>query len=172
MESTHPRPGRTQPGTLIPHAVRYVDGIRDDAGLVELAMRTGDPHTVAFAVIAAHRNEINAWLDACADAIRAAVSSATDTALAALGLRGRRRMAEDALGMELPLRDDELDAMMAEVERYKWLEAERAGRDIWRERDAENPLRPALVEWFRRHFGSWYLTQRRIGRTFWSGGVL
>lgn len=68
----------------------------------------------------------------------------------------QRRIERD-LGVRLPISGAQVPCMMNEVRRYKWLEAERAGRDIWAERDKTDPERLALSEWFRKHFGAWYL---------------
>ena len=81
----------------------------------------------------------------------------------------RRRHAEQVrlrshLGLELPLSAEECARMHEEVRRFQWIEAERAGRNIWAERDASDPEAAALIEWFRRHFGAWYLSQRRVRR--------
>ncbi len=82
----------------------------------------------------------------------------------------RARHAEQArmrshLGMELPLSAAECARMRDEVRRFQWIEAERAGRNIWAERNASDPEAAALVEWFGRHFGAWYLSQRRSPRS-------
>lgn len=71
----------------------------------------------------------------------------------------RERM-EEVLGVNLPMEPELIIAMMDEVRRYKWLEAERVGRDIWRERNPRDPESSALREWFQRHFGAWYLARR------------
>lgn len=68
---------------------------------------------------------------------------------------------ERTLGVDLPLEAEQVQDMMAEVRKFQWIEAERAGRDIWRERDPRNPEGLALREWFRLHFGSWYLARVR-----------
>lgn len=69
-------------------------------------------------------------------------------------------------GINLPLKDECLADMLEEVHRFKWIEAERAGRDIWRERDPQDPDSVAFKEWFRQHFGAWYLSRqsRRLAR--------
>lgn len=67
---------------------------------------------------------------------------------------------KERFGIDLALTDDTYRAMMDEVRRYKWLEAERAGRDIWRERNPHDPEAVAFQEWFRNHFGAWYLNRR------------
>lgn len=71
---------------------------------------------------------------------------------------------QETLGIELPLEASQITELMNEVQRYKWLEAERAGRDIWRERDPRDPEAGALREWFSRHFGAWYLYHRNHRR--------
>jgi hypothetical protein len=68
-----------------------------------------------------------------------------------------QRRIERELGVRLPISGAQVPCMMNEVRRFQWLEAERAGRDIWAERDKKNPERVALSEWFRKHFGAWYL---------------
>lgn len=85
-----------------------------------------------------------------------------------LRLRGRdprteqmRRELESRLGVSLPLDGRLLKALREEVSRYKWLEAERAGHDIWRSRDPRDPDGTALREWFRQYYGEWYLANVR-----------
>jgi len=73
----------------------------------------------------------------------------------------QRRIERD-LGVRLPISGDQVPCMMNEVRRFQWLEAERAGRDIWAERDKKNPERVALSEWFRKHFGAWYLHHQGV----------
>jgi hypothetical protein len=68
---------------------------------------------------------------------------------------------EDRLGFRLPVADEAFAQMMDEVRRFQWLEAEKAGKDIWRQRYPEDPEGGALREWFARHFGAWYLTHER-----------
>lgn len=82
----------------------------------------------------------------------------------AVGLRDRM---EQALGVQLPIAEDGVIEMIEEVHRFKWLEAERAGRDIWRERNPTDPEALALREWFRLYFGAWYLARqtRRFSHT-------
>ena len=71
-----------------------------------------------------------------------------------------RAEVEAQLGLQLPIQDDRLVAeMVTEARRFQWLEAERVGRDIWKERNPKNPEASALREWFRLHFGAWYLAQ-------------
>jgi hypothetical protein len=45
--------------------------------------------------------------------------------------------------------------MLVEIQRHRWLEAEKAGRDIWVERDPENPHRAAVADWLGRFFRPW-----------------
>ena len=73
---------------------------------------------------------------------------------------------EKALGIDLPLDPAGASELLAEVHRFKWLEAERAGRDIWRERHPSDPEAGAAREWFRLYFGAWYLarTNRKLSR--------
>ncbi|CAN5165639.1 hypothetical protein BH09SUM1_BH09SUM1_25550 [soil metagenome] len=71
---------------------------------------------------------------------------------------------ETELGVTLPVPDAALGEMMAEVKKYKWIEAERLGRDIWAERNPADPEVIALREWFGLHFGAWYLSKQRIAK--------
>lgn len=75
--------------------------------------------------------------------------------------RHLRRHVQSTLGVDLPLEDQCVVEMMNEVRRFQWIEAERAGRDIWRERSPKDPEAGALREWFRLHFGAWYLENRK-----------
>jgi len=54
-------------------------------------------------------------------------------------------------GVELP--EQEAFEALAEIHKYKWLEAERAGFDTWAVIQPENPLRAAAVHWVRKYFG-------------------
>lgn len=66
------------------------------------------------------------------------------------------------LGLDLELSDDAYAEMMEEVRRFQWIEAERAGRNIWAETACNDPEVAAFKEWFRRHFGAWYLSRRNM----------
>ena len=75
---------------------------------------------------------------------------------------------DEKLGINLPLSDNAFGEMMEEVRRYKWLEAERAGRDIWSERSRQDPEAAAFLEWFRKYYGEWYFsrqTHRKMAQT-------
>jgi len=54
-------------------------------------------------------------------------------------------------GVDLP--GQEAVEALAQIHKYKWLEAERAGFDTWAVIQPENPLRAAAVHWVRKHFG-------------------
>ncbi len=71
-----------------------------------------------------------------------------------------RRSVEKKLGKKLVIEDTAIEMMVEEVRRFKWLEAERAGRDIWVEHNPQDPEAPAFQQWFARHFGAWYLSIR------------
>jgi hypothetical protein len=45
--------------------------------------------------------------------------------------------------------------LLAEARRHSWLEAEKAGRDIWSERSPKDPEAEAFRDWFARHYRSW-----------------
>lgn len=65
------------------------------------------------------------------------------------------------LGLDLELSEEAYAEMMEEVRRFQWIEAERAGRNIWAESSCKDPEVAAFKEWFRRHFGAWYLSRRQ-----------
>lgn len=67
---------------------------------------------------------------------------------------------DSRLGIELPLSEAAFEEMMEEVRRFQWIEAERAGKNIWRESSHQDPEAAAFTEWFRRHFAEWYLARR------------
>jgi len=50
---------------------------------------------------------------------------------------------------------DALPELFREVRRYQWLEAEKAGRNIWAERSPEDPDGLALRDWMSRHYATW-----------------
>lgn len=69
------------------------------------------------------------------------------------------RRVRATLGRPVPVGGELLEQMMLEVDRHQWLEAERAGRNIWAERDPRNPRAAAMRDWFVKHFGAWYYHQ-------------
>lgn len=71
-----------------------------------------------------------------------------------------RDRVEQTLGVELPIEYEAVPEMLEEVRRFKWLEAERAGRDIWAEQHPTDPEAHALRTWFQKHFGAWYLGRK------------
>jgi hypothetical protein len=50
--------------------------------------------------------------------------------------------------------------ILKRVSEHQWLEAEKAGRDIWAERDPQCPRRAAVRDWFRRFFLRWRTSAR------------
>jgi len=50
--------------------------------------------------------------------------------------------------------------ILKQASEHQWLEAEKAGRDIWAERDPQCPRRAAVRDWFRRFFLRWRNTAR------------
>lgn len=56
---------------------------------------------------------------------------------------------------------DMLPELFREVRRHQWLEAEKAGRNIWAERSPEDPDGLALRDWMGRHYATW---RRRMMR--------
>ncbi len=75
-----------------------------------------------------------------------------------------RERIEKILETELPISSSDAPQLYAEVQKYKWLEAERAGRDIWREKSPKDPDAIAVKEWFRQYFGAWYLAHKQAQR--------
>lgn len=71
---------------------------------------------------------------------------------------------EEQLGFHIPVSDEALEEMLKEVKKFQWIEAERAGRDIWAERCPKNPEAGAAKEWFRNHFGAWYSYRAKPAR--------
>lgn len=67
----------------------------------------------------------------------------------------------DRFGVIVPLGDQDSKELLEEVRKFKWLEAERAGRDIWRERNPRDPEAAAFREWFARHYGAWHLARAK-----------
>ncbi|MGC8840204.1 MAG: hypothetical protein ACP5QZ_01965 [Candidatus Sumerlaeaceae bacterium] len=53
------------------------------------------------------------------------------------------------LGIYLP--EEEAQAVLKEIHTYKWLVAEKVGKDIWQEHAPEDPFAAAAREWARRH---------------------
>ncbi|MCB2155791.1 hypothetical protein KQI84_12985 [bacterium] len=68
----------------------------------------------------------------------------------------RYRMIQKRLGVQDMVPYSKVDCLFAEVERHRWLEAEKAGRDIWTERNPADPEGTALQDWFGRYFRAWY----------------
>ncbi len=65
----------------------------------------------------------------------------------------------------LSVSSDDLPDLIAEVQRFKWIEAERQGRDIWMEMNPADPDKPAIEEWCRRYFTQWRAGNRHPHRT-------
>lgn len=60
------------------------------------------------------------------------------------------------LGAELQIPYHEVDDLLEEVARHRWIEAEKAGADIWVQRDPKDPMAPALRDWFTKHYNNWH----------------
>jgi len=65
------------------------------------------------------------------------------------------REVRNKLGVSLDIQCTEVDEMLAEVQRHRWIEAEKAGRDIWASRNPHDPDTSALRDWFTKHFEKW-----------------
>jgi hypothetical protein len=68
----------------------------------------------------------------------------------------RYREVQRRLGVELTVPYEKIDDLLVEVERHRWIEAEKAGRDIWSEQNPADPEGLALRHWFRAHFSKWH----------------
>lgn len=65
------------------------------------------------------------------------------------------RQTADLLGANPKIPVTDIEAMLAEVRSHRWIEAEKAGADIWSAVDPENPDRAALRDWFAKHYHNW-----------------
>jgi len=65
-----------------------------------------------------------------------------------------RRLSKKA-GRELDIPFYRAQDIELEVQRYKWIEAEKAGRDIWQERNPKDPEGVALRDWVRNYLENW-----------------
>ena len=71
--------------------------------------------------------------------------------------RDYRRLTS-TVGTDLEIPFYRVNDIVTEARRYKWIEAEKAGRDIWVEKCPADPDGCALREWVARHFESWKKT--------------
>jgi hypothetical protein len=55
----------------------------------------------------------------------------------------------------LYFREQEAQDLLAQIASHRWIEAEKAGRDIWSERDPVCPACAAGRDWLSRHFSDW-----------------
>ncbi len=80
-----------------------------------------------------------------------------ERALAHLGrsvrtaLRGKSEAGEAA--EMIPV--EHLEEIFREVRRHQWLEAEKAGKNIWAEHNPHDPDAVAFRDWVAKHYGSW-----------------
>ncbi len=65
------------------------------------------------------------------------------------------REVRNKLGVSLDIPCTEVDDLLTEVQRHRWIEAEKAGRDIWASRNPRDPESSALRDWFAKHYQSW-----------------
>ncbi|MEQ8822574.1 MAG: hypothetical protein RLY93_20245 [Sumerlaeia bacterium] len=68
-----------------------------------------------------------------------------------------RRILGAEKSLPLPL----VDSLLDEVARYRWIEAQKAGFDVWAVGYPEDPERGAMAEWLRKHYDGWYRAQHR-----------
>lgn len=59
------------------------------------------------------------------------------------------------IGKDLEIPFYRVNDIVAEARHYKWIEAEKAGRDIWVEKCPSDPEGCAVREWVARHFDAW-----------------
>ena len=65
------------------------------------------------------------------------------------------RELRNKLGAELNISIHEVDDLLEEVARHRWIEAEKAGTDIWVKCNPTDPNAPALRDWFTKHYNNW-----------------
>jgi hypothetical protein len=58
--------------------------------------------------------------------------------------------------------EEEARVMLQEVDKHAWIQAEKAGRDIWAEADPEYPRRAAMKDWFLQHFERWVTCRQQL----------
>jgi hypothetical protein len=51
--------------------------------------------------------------------------------------------------------EEEAREVLRAISEHQWIEAEKAGRDIWREQDPSCPQRAACSDWLERYFEGW-----------------
>lgn len=61
-----------------------------------------------------------------------------------------RRTVFKLLGIYLP--EPQARLVLAEIHNFKWLQAEKAGTDIWQAKAPHNPLAAAAAEWAQRYW--------------------
>lgn len=59
--------------------------------------------------------------------------------------------------------EDEASDLLAAISEHRWIEAEKAGRDIWVEKDPSCPRCAATRDWMSRFFPHW--AQWRLGQS-------
>jgi hypothetical protein len=69
------------------------------------------------------------------------------------------------LGAELNISYHEVDDLLEEVARHRWIEAEKAGADIWLQRNPADPMAPALRDWFTKHYNTWRKSREQRAAT-------
>lgn len=65
-----------------------------------------------------------------------------------------RRLCE-VLAMRPEIPAHKAPEILAEVERHRWIEAEKAGHDIWSAQNPSDPASVAVRDWFFKHYHTW-----------------
>lgn len=65
------------------------------------------------------------------------------------------RKLNETVGKEIEIPFYRSNDILIEAKRHQWLEAEKAGRDIWRERDPYDPEGCALRDWVSKYLDAW-----------------
>lgn len=62
---------------------------------------------------------------------------------------------EAAIGDDIDVCPTRVGHMMVEIEKHRWIEAEKAKRDLWSEMSPQDPHAAAVRDWYRKHYKGW-----------------
>lgn len=140
--------------TMLRHAALggSTPGMADALGILAFYAYLDDIgfHPVDWAVSALRRSVA---------ALRRSADPSPEKAVPAV-LEMIRTVAPRPSGDSIPV--EQLAELFREVRRHQWLEAEKAGRNVWAERCPEDPDGFALRDWMARHYASWRAQRRRM----------
>ncbi len=71
-----------------------------------------------------------------------------------------RQTADSAPADMVPV--EQLEELFREVRRHQWLEAEKAGKDIWAERNPHDPDAVAFRDWAAKHYSAWRSSRGKL----------